>query len=100
MDILIKYPEIKAELEKSLQTKRDEILSAMLKSDCDYKKLVDERTAASMALKNSLVGLAEADILFEKYSDTIYKQEIYELNAVYRHGFTDAVTALQNYQLL
>ena len=100
MDILLKYPEIKAELDKSLRTKRDEILSEMLKSDCDYKRLVDERTAASIALKNSLAGLAEANILFEKYSDTIYKQEIYELNAVYRHGITDAVTALINHQFL
>ena len=72
----------------------------MLKSDCDYKKLVDERTSASMALKNSLAGFAEANILFEKYSNTIYKQKIYDLNVVYRQGFTDAITALQNYQLL
>jgi len=34
-------------------------------------------------------------MLFEKYSDAIYAQEAYELNAIYKQGFIDAIVTLQ-----
>jgi len=94
MDILNKYPELKNKLEFLLQTKRNEILSQLLESNNEYKTLCNERTQASMAVKNMLAG-SESDILFEVYSDAIYAQEVYELNSVYRQGFIDAIIALQ-----
>ena len=73
MDILNKYPEVKKQLEKLLQTqqaRRNEILNYMLETDTEYKKIVQERSQTSAALKNMLVGI-EANTLFEEYSDAI-----------------------------
>ena len=99
MDILEKHPELKKQLDKLLQTRRSEILNDMPETDSDYKKLVQERTQASMALKNMLISF-ESDKLFEEYSDTIYAQEIYELDAIYKQAFIDAVNVCQEQELL
>ena len=99
MDILDKYPELKDKLEKLLHTKRNDILNNMLETDNEYKTLCDERVRTSTELKNMLVGF-ETDILFEEYSDAIYAQEVYELEAVYKQGFIDAIDNLHKQNLI
>ncbi len=44
-----------------------------------------------MALKEALCG---EDALFEAYSDAIYAQETFELDAVYRQAIHDVVNML------
>lgn len=100
MDIFEKYPEVKKQFEKLLQTRRNEILDHILETDEEYKKLVRERMQASMSLKNIMLVDSEANILFEKYSDTIYAQEIYELEVIYKQAFIDAIIVCQNQELL
>jgi len=100
MDILVKYPGLKSKLEKLSQTRRDEILNSMLETDSGYKKLTENRVHASMALKNTVAGSKESDMSFEAYSDAVYAQEIYELDAVYMQGFLDAVIYLYDNGLL
>ena len=95
MDIQNISPKLKNELEKLLLTRRNEILTQMLSTDSAYKALFDRRTQESMALKNMFVD-SDIDILFERYSDAIYAQEIYELDAAYKQGFIDAVEIIFN----
>jgi len=99
MDIFDKYPEVKKRFEVQCQTRRNEILTHMLETDNGYKELCRERSNASMTLKNSLIG-QEANVLFEKYSDAVYAQEVYELGAIYKQAFMDALIILQDQCLL
>lgn len=99
MDIFEKHPELKIQFEKLFQTRRNEILTLMLETDNEYKKLIHKRAEASMMMKNVIIG-TETNIVFEKYSDTIYAQEIYELDAIYKQAFLDAIIVLQNQGLL
>ena len=98
METLDKYPEIAKLLEDLCSTRRDEIIAQMIETDSVYKKLCRERAEASSALKNALD--VDEDELFEKYSDTIYAQEIYEIDAIYRQAFCDAVNILKLKELL
>jgi len=99
MDILLKYPAVKEEFEKLSRTRCSEILDSMLKTDNRYKELIQRRSSASMALKNILDGF-EPNKLFEEYSDSIYAQEIYELDFIYEQAFTDAVIVFQEQKIL
>ena len=100
MDILNRYPELKNKLEQLLQTRRDKILDYLLETDEKYRELTKKRIQSSMALKNIVAGLKEPDKVFEEYSDAVFAQEIYELEAVYKQGFIDAVVDLYDNGLL
>ena len=97
MDILLKYPEMAAEFTQLCQTRRNEILQAMVDTDEDYSRIRRLRTDTSMALRNRLED--DCDLL-ENYSDAVYMQESYELDAVYRQGFLDALDTLAKRGLL
>ena len=99
MEILNKYPHLKNIFDFMAETRCDEIFSDMLTSDNEYITLCNERAEASMVLKNTLVD-TPADDLFEKYSDKRYRQEIYEIDYIYRQAFCDAVTVLEQHGLL
>jgi len=99
MGISDKYPKISAWFDEIKLTRRNEILTSMLGNDEEYKRLCNERADASMALRQSLETPA-LELLFEKYSDTIYAQEVYELDALYKQGFNDAVGILDENGLL
>ena len=76
-------------------TRRDEILAQMIKTDGKYDKLRKKRAETSMALKKA-ISSAGADALFESYSDAVYAQEFYELDAIYRQALRDVSEALDN----
>jgi len=99
MNIFNNRPDLKNIFDVLHETRRDEILADMLITDDVYTTLCDGRTEASMLLKNAIAG-TPADDLFEKYSDTIYRQEIYELDSVYKQAFFDAVIVLEQRGLL
>lgn len=100
MEIFEKYPQLQYKFNELSQTRQNEILSNMLKTDDNYKELIKKRTHASMVIKNIIDELEKANTFFEEYSDTIYEQEIYELNAIYKQGFIDAIIVLEEYHLL
>jgi hypothetical protein len=99
MDILDRYPELKEKFETLCQTRRDEILACLVDSDSEYDNLSQKRVDASMALKTAISEL-EADKLFEVYTDTVYDQEIYEIDAVYKQAWIDALEAMKEKGLL
>ena len=99
MEILNNHPEIIKQLETLYKTRSGEILSQMLNNDNDYQRLCNEREEASTALKKA-VNETEADALFEKYSDTIYAQEIHEHDCIYRQATHDTVNLLSERGLL
>lgn len=94
MEILKKYPKAAKQFEKMYETRRNEILMEMLETDYEYKKLCKERTDSSMELKAAIVG-SDIDILFEKYSDTAYAQDAYELDAIYKKAIEDAMSVME-----
>ena len=93
-EILKKYPAVKGVFKKMCATRRDEITNMMLESDAKYQGLTHCRAEASRALLDVLTRHSEADKL-EAYSDAIYAEEVYELNAVYREAFLDAIEAME-----
>lgn len=94
MEIFNRYPSLAKQLEVLCQTRRNDILSIMLQTDSAYKKLCQDRSDVSMKLKNALIS-SEADTLFEKYSDILYAQEVYELDAMYRQAFCDILNVFK-----
>ena len=90
MEILGENQEFTKHFDILCQTRRDEILSHMLENDKEYEKLCKERADISMELK-ALLSDAKTHDLFEKYSDAVYAQEIYELDAIYRQGLQDTI---------
>ena len=99
MDIFTKHPNVKGAFEALCLTRRDEILTQMLKTDSNYDKLIKKRADSSMALKKSISG-TNADILFEAYSDAVYAQEIYELDIIYKQALYDALDLLKNHGII
>jgi hypothetical protein len=83
------HPELRDQFEALCGTRRDEILSHMAQTDDKYEKLRLIRAETSMALKDALER-SDLAALFEAYSDAVYAQEIYELDAVYRQALYDA----------
>jgi len=77
------------EFEKLCVTRREEIINNLLKSDTTYQKLTHKRAITSQAVMDALNNQGML-ILFEAYSDAIYAQEVYELEAVYKEAFHDA----------
>ena len=99
MDIFDKYPELKKKIEALYELRRNEILSHMVETDDVYNDLCRKRADTSMAVKLALAGIG-ADALFEEYSDAVYAQEIYELDAIYRRAFYDTVEILKELGLI
>lgn len=99
MDILNRRPELKDTFETLCRTRRDEILAQMVKTDGAYDQISRARADASMALKRA-VGGTDADGLFEGYTDAVYAQEAYELDAVYKQALRDALEVLEERGLL
>jgi hypothetical protein len=95
MEFLEKYPALKERLESLYESRSNEILTEMLKTDDKYNQLFENRANTSMALKKSFTE-AESNKLLEEYSDTIYEQEIYEQNFLYRQAIYDALSVLHN----
>lgn len=79
--IFFKYPELEKQFETLCKTRRNEILSHIVETDNEYENLRCKRADASMALKNALDS-TNAGSLLEEYSDAVYEQEIYELDAI------------------
>ena len=67
---------------------RDDHLGSLLEKNEEYKVLVKGRAEASQALRDVLSGKDAID-LFESYSDAVYAQEIFELEAIYEKGIKD-----------
>ena len=99
MEIFKRFPELENRIEKLCQMRCDEILANMLEHDIDYKRLVDKRTEASMALKNAVKG-TEANDLFEKYADIICEQETYEQDSLYKQAVHDVLDIIKDLGLL
>lgn len=93
MEFLEKTPALKKQFEALYENRQNEILSEILKKDEGYIKLNNERAEASTALREVLDD--EAMELFEKYSDSLYAHEIYEIDTVYRQAVLDTLTLLQ-----
>jgi hypothetical protein len=99
MDIFVRYPELKEKFGTLCQSRRNEILAHMMETDSKYDELSQKRADASMVLKE-VIDDTEADVLFEAYSDAVYAQEVYELDAVYKQAFCDALNALKEQGIL
>lgn len=99
MNILNRYPELAKQFETLCKIRRNEILSYMIETDAVYENLCHKRADTSMALRDADDG-SDADSLLEAYSDAVYAQEVYELDALYRQGFLDALTTLYEQGLL
>ena len=99
MGNLNKHPEIAARFETLRSTRRDEILSEMVETDKEYNKLRQNRADASMALKAALEGEGQHALL-EAYSDAVYAQEVYELDAVYKQALRDAINVFEEHGLI
>ena len=87
------HPAFKMAFEGLYKTRRDEILTEMLEIDDCYKKLCQQRADTSSTVFEVMKSSGKVDI-FEEYSCAIYEQEIYELEAVYKAAFSDAVDKL------
>ncbi|MDR0920337.1 MAG: hypothetical protein LBM93_14020 [Oscillospiraceae bacterium] len=99
MEILKKYPQLSKQFDTMYQTRRNEILAKMLENDDEYKKLCQERTNNSMKLKEAIVG-SEIDVLFEKYSNSAYAQDIYELDFLYKQAVKDTIDILEENDII
>lgn len=97
MEILNNHAELSKQFEELCQTRRDEILADMVNTDNDYDTLRRKRADASMILRDTL---GEDFELLELYSESIYAQECYELDTIYRQGFLDALDVLHSQGLL
>jgi len=98
MEFLNKHPELTKKIESFCKNRRNEILSEILEIDEKYKNLCYERAKTSMSLKELLneTGI----LLLEKYSDSIYAQEVYELEVLYRQAVYDILNILGNNGLI
>jgi hypothetical protein len=96
LEILHRYPGLQSTFDRLCQTRRDEILAHLTASDSQYDSLRRNRADASMAL----LGALSDDALLEAYSDAVYAQESYELDAVYRLALYDALDALNHRGIL
>ena len=95
---LEKYPDLKKRLETLCEDRRNGILTQILESDDEYAKLSTARAEASMALRNVLDN--EKAVLFERYSDSVYAQEVYELDALYRQVIQDTLEIMKDCGLI
>jgi hypothetical protein len=98
MKYLEKHPNLREQFDSLGENRRNEILSQLLESDSEYVKLRDERANASSVLRESL-SETQAE-LFEKYSDSLYAQDVYELDAVYRQAIYDTLRILSENGLI
>ena len=98
MEALQKYPNIKKRIESLYESRCNEILSRMIEVDNEYARLRNERADASMALREILdeVGIG----LVEKYSDSVYAQEVNELDEIYKQATIDVLNILHESKLL
>jgi len=94
---LEKYPEIKELLESMKHTRCNEILCFLKSNDNIYASLLKKRTAQSIRFSENLTNLTRE---FEKYMDLVYEQEILELNAIYKFAFLDAISILEELNML
>lgn len=99
MEYFRSHPELEKEMETLCQTRRDEILSQMVESDSEYNELCRKRADASMALNNVLIE-NKKEYLLEQYSNAIFAQEVYELEAFYKQALIDTVNTLHELGLL
>lgn len=97
MDIFQKYPDLAIALEQLCPKRRNEILQDMVENDNEYNILRRARTKTSMLLRDVLLDKCT---LLDEYSNTVYSQECYELDALYRQGFIDALKELVERGLL
>ncbi|MCL1878990.1 MAG: hypothetical protein FWF80_09030 [Defluviitaleaceae bacterium] len=89
-EMYVKYPFIPEIFEKMSKHRRDEIIAEMLMSDEKYKELTRVRADTSQIVMDTFIGLGREDS-FEAYSDAIYAEENYALDALYKEAFLDAV---------
>jgi len=97
MDIFIQYPEIAEIFNQLYKTRRNEILQEMVETDAQYDALRRTRTKTSMLLRSALPNGSK---LLEAYTDAVFAQECYELDALYRQGFLDTMEILKKRGLL
>ncbi|MCL2202595.1 MAG: hypothetical protein FWB88_01455 [Defluviitaleaceae bacterium] len=95
--ILGKYPDVNAAFEKICNTRREEIINTLLASDADYQALTKHRAETSQVV---LEFLRNHDMThcFEAYSDAVFEEELYELDAIYKEAFLDAVELMEQKQ--
>jgi len=87
--LIEKYPKLAGRIERMLEERWLEILDDLRENDTEYMKLTDKRSECSTAL----LAVSETEI-FENYSDSIYAQQIYELEKVYAAALEDALDLL------
>lgn len=98
-EILSKYPSIFEGYELLCTTRCEDIINKMLEGDADYQVLTQRRADTSQIVLDFLNNYNAAD-KFESYSDAVHAEEIFELGAVYREAFLDAVEILERNGLL
>ena len=89
MKLIEKYPKLAGRIERMLEERWLEILDDLRENDTEYMKITDKRSECSTAL----LAVSETEI-FENYSDSIYAQQIYELEKVYEVALEDALDLL------
>ena len=94
MEYLEKYPYLKKPIEAMFENRRNEILNQMLEADSKYLELSKKRAKTSHDLLETLDD-TQAE-LFEQYSDSIYAQEIYELDSLYKQAVNDTLNLLHD----
>ncbi len=99
MENLERHPHVGQLLKSYCENRSEQILNCMSETDDEYKRLVKNRTDASMALKGATAGTG-ADALLERYTAAVYEQEIYEQNFMYRQAVNDTLDVLHDSGLL
>jgi len=94
-----KYPSLCANLESMCAARCDEITNELLESDTDFQAITKQRANTSQIVMNALNEHGKGE-LFEAYSDAIYLGEVYELNAIYKEAFFDAIEMAEQLGLL
>ena len=91
------YPKLKQAFEAMRPGRIEEILNHLKNNDPSYSDIIARRAKQSMILRGRLTdGVSD----FEQYTDTVYEQALYELDAVYSAAFHDAVALLKDLGIL
>ncbi|MCL1878806.1 MAG: hypothetical protein FWF80_08100 [Defluviitaleaceae bacterium] len=96
--ILNVYPFFAEIFEDMCATRRREITEKLPELDAHYKALARQRADTSQVVLKILIEHGMVDH-FEAYSDAICEEEIYELDAIYREAFLDALEFIATHQL-
>jgi len=93
-EVLSRYPTIKSTFDELYVTRCDEIIDELLEFDENYKLLNQQRADTSQIVLEFMKEHNMAEH-FENYSDAMFAEELYVLNAVYKSAFIDAIEEIE-----